>query len=214
MSEEPAHHHHHHNDFSPENYDKAGNILEAGRIWAESVIDKLHITKDMLVIDFGTGTGIIGRNLLKHCRKVVFEDISSPMLNQCQKNLEQQELKNYEIFNGEIKDYQGEKADVIVSSLALHHAGTLEATLKAILSKLKPKGKLAVCEFVFESPEERKARGKKIPHPGYIPEEFIKCAKDCGFINIELKHANPVVFPNEDGVNETIERFSMFAESP
>lgn len=219
MSTEPnSHHHHHHHGkddaFSPENYEKTGNIVEAGRIWSESVIEKFHLTTDMLVIDFGSGTGIIGRNLLKNCKKVVFEDISEPMLNQCKKYLEQQEHKNYEVFCGEIKDYEGEKADVVVSSLALHHAGTLATSLKAILSKLKPKGKLAVCEFVFESPEERKAKGKKIPHPGYVPEEFVKCVQDCGFINIELKPANSVVFPNEDGVDETIERFSVFAEAP
>lgn len=211
---ENTHHHHHHDTFSPENYDKTGNIIDAGRIWSQSVINSLHLTKDMVVIDFGAGTGIIGRNLLDHVKKVVFEDISEPMLNQCQKYLDQLDNKNYEIFVGEIKDYNGEKADVVVSSLALHHAGTLETTLNAILSKLKPKGKLAVCEFVFESPEERKEKGKKIPHPGYKPEEFVKCVQKCGFVNVVCQPTNSVTFPNEDGNNEEIERFSVFAEAP
>lgn len=170
----------------------------------------------MTVIDFGAGTGIIGRNLLSHVKKVIFEDISEPMLRQCQKDLDQdqQENKNYEIFVGEIKDYHGEKADLIVSSLALHYVGDLEGTIKDILSKLKPKGKFAVVELVYESPEEIKAKGNILIHHGLVPEEFVKILQNCGFINVKWEPANPVLLPNQNGINESIERFSVLAEAP
>lgn len=200
--------------FSPEKYDTAGNISEAGTIWANKIINSLHLTKNMTVIDFGAGTGIIGRNLLSHVKKVIFEDISEPMLQQCQKDLDQQENKNYEIFVGEIKDYQGEKADVIVSSLALHHAGDLEGTVKDILSKLKPRGKFAVCELVYESPEEVKAKGNKLIHHGLVPDEFVALLQKSGFVNVKWEPANPVLLPNKEGNNESIDRFSVFADAP
>lgn len=183
--------------FSPEKYDTTGNISEAGTIWSNRIIKSLNLTKDMTVIDFGAGTGIIGRNLLPHVKKVIFEDISEGMLHQCQRELEFQKNKNFEIFLGEIKNYNGEKVDVIVSSLALHHAGDLEGTVKDILSKLKSKEKFAVCELVYESEEEVKAKGNKLIHHGIVPEKFVNLLSKCGFVNVKWEPANPVLLPNK-----------------
>lgn len=213
-------HHHSHDEkdrpspFTPSNYETIGSIVESGRIWAEDAINSMHLTKDMTVLDFGAGTGIIGRHLLNTVKKVIFEDISEPMLEQCKIKLENLPKKNYEIFLGQIQDYNGEKVDAIVASLALHHAGNLEDCIKGMFELLKPKGKLGVVEFQLETPEEIQAQGKVINRHGFFPDEFREVLTKNGFINIEVKPAYPCYFTTDEGEKEIHKRFSAFAEKP
>lgn len=72
-----------------DNYDDQHAKFRDFKKEAEEVMDKLNITAEDTVLDFGCGTGGIALKLAGHCRKVIGVDISQSMLGvlkkKCQK---------------------------------------------------------------------------------------------------------------------------------
>ncbi|KAK8853790.1 hypothetical protein M9Y10_016333 [Tritrichomonas musculus] len=187
--------------------------IESCNIWSEMIRKNIDLKPEMIIIDFGAGTGLVGINFLKYVKKVIFEDISESMLEQCRKNLSSQDSKNYEIFCGPIHDYKGENADIILASLVFHHIDDIYDLSKVLLSKLKPKGKLIICDFLPGASFFEKMK-PNIPHLGFVPEDLSKILINSGFAKAEIKPANPISHIQDDGHPEFYERFSIYAEAP
>ena len=64
-----------------EDYDNQHQSFRDFEAEAEDMVEKLKITKEDVVLDFGCGTGAIALNLAKYCKKVICVDISSEMLD-------------------------------------------------------------------------------------------------------------------------------------
>lgn len=202
-----------HNECDKKKHYDTKERIESCRIWSEMIQKDINITSDMLIIDFGAGTGLVGINFLKNAKKVVFEDISDNMLSQCQKNLDSQNCKNYEIFHGPINDYNGEKADIILASLVFHHIQDISDLSKSLLSKLKPHGKLIICDFLPGASFFERMK-PNIPHLGFVPEDLSKTLLQNGFLKADIKPANLISHIQDDGKPEFYERFAIYAEAP
>lgn len=202
-----------HNECDKKKHYDTKERIESCRIWSEMIQKNINITPEMVIIDFGAGTGLVGINFLQSAKKVIFEDISSNMLSQCQKNLDSQSLKNYEIFLGQIDEYNGDKADLILACLVFHHIQDINAISKTLLSKLKPHGKLIICDFLPGAAFFERMK-PKIPHLGFIPEDLSKILIDSGFLKADIMPANPISHIQDDGKPEFYERFSIYAEAP
>jgi cyclopropane fatty-acyl-phospholipid synthase-like methyltransferase len=120
---------------------------------AEDVIDKLNITAEDTVLDFGCGTGGIALNLAGQCKKVIGVDISQPMLDVLRKNANNEGIKNIETHCAGFLSYRHEGApvDKVVSKVALHHLPDFwkSVALLNIASILKTEGKLYLFDVVF-----------------------------------------------------------------
>lgn len=202
-----------HNECDKKKHYDTKERIESCLLWSEMIKKNINLSPEMTIIDFGAGTGLVGINFLKNVKKVVFEDISENMLSQCRKNLESQSFNNYEIFFGQISDYKGENADIILASLVFHHITDIPLLSKTLLSKLKPHGKLIICDFLPGASFFERMK-PKIPHLGFIPENLAKILLDNGFLKAEIKPANPISHIQDDGKPEFYERFSIYAEAP
>lgn len=187
--------------------------IESCRVWADMVMKNLVLTPETIVIDFGAGTGLVGIEFLKHVKKVIFQDISQPMLQKCQENLNAQTQTNYDIFNEDISNYQGEKADIILASMVYHHIDDVVQISKIILSKLKPHGKLIICDFLPGAAFFERMK-PNIPHLGFVPEDLAKQILESGFVKADPKPANQISHIQDDGKPEYYDRFSIYAEAP
>ncbi|MCE5215165.1 MAG: class I SAM-dependent methyltransferase [Methanobacterium sp.] len=120
---------------------------------ALDVINRLEITEEDIVIDFGCGTGGIALNIAEHCKKVICVDISDKMLNILKNNADKKGIKNIETYCAGFLSYQheGEPADKIVSKVALHHLPDFwkSVALMNMVNNLKKDGKLYLFDIIF-----------------------------------------------------------------
>lgn len=89
---------------------------------ASLVIDQADPRPDDVVLDLGTGTGLIALGLAGKAGHVVGRDISEGMIEQARSKATDSGLGNVEFGYGEFRDpqYDGE-VDIVVSNFALHH---------------------------------------------------------------------------------------------
>ena len=147
-------------------------------------------------MDFGTGTGLIGLNFINDVKEVIFEDVSSNMLDFLKDKLIKQNIKNYKLFLGEIQNYKTEeKIDLITAGLVLHHIENLQELFKCFLKLLKPKGYLCLSDLMKDAPMFKlRGTAHKMPHIGFIPNELCDKLIKAGFAKTEIKPASSIIF--------------------
>jgi putative AdoMet-dependent methyltransferase len=120
---------------------------------AADIADKLEISEEDVVLDFGCGTGAIALNLASYCKKVICVDLSSEMLDILKAKAEKQNIKNIETHCAGFLTYahEGEVVDKIVSKFALHHLPDFwkSIALLKMADILKTGGKLYYSDVVF-----------------------------------------------------------------
>lgn len=89
---------------------------------ASLVIDHANPRSDDVILDLGTGTGLIALALAGDAGHVVGRDISDGMIEQARSKAANSGVENVEFGFGEFRDpqYDGE-VDIVVSNFALHH---------------------------------------------------------------------------------------------
>lgn len=134
-------------------YDNKHQQFRNFKVEADDVIDKLDISKNDVVVDFGCGTGGIALNLARYCKKVICVDISESMLAVLKGNADKNNIKNIETHCAGFLSYQheGRPVDKIVSKVALHHLPDFwkSVALLKMAEILKTGGKLYLFDVVF-----------------------------------------------------------------
>ncbi|EJN57621.1 class I SAM-dependent methyltransferase [Halogranum rubrum] len=89
---------------------------------ASLVVEHADPRADDVVLDLGTGTGLIALALAESASHVVGRDISDGMITQARSKAADSGIENVEFGYGEFRDpqYDG-KVDIVVSNFALHH---------------------------------------------------------------------------------------------
>ncbi|MFC6962275.1 class I SAM-dependent methyltransferase [Halocatena marina] len=89
---------------------------------ASLVTEHANPGPDDVVLDLGTGTGLIALALAGNAGHVVGRDISDGMIEQARSKATDRGLENVEFGFGQFRDshYDGE-VDIVVSNFALHH---------------------------------------------------------------------------------------------
>ena len=110
---------------------------------AKEMVDEIKkyvkIDKNSTILDFGAGTGLIGLSFINEVKHVIFEDISSTMLDYLEYKCQNENIKNYSTFLGVMEDYKtNEKVDLITAGLVLHHIEDLNSLFKCFLKLMKP----------------------------------------------------------------------------
>lgn len=98
---------------------------------ADAIVKTVALSKDMDVLNFGCGTGLVTLCLQPHVREIVGADSSEGMLNIFKDKIKQRELYN---VRTELVDFEkGECVtgvyDLIVSSMTAHHVSLPEDSL-------------------------------------------------------------------------------------
>ena len=70
-------------------------VQDNAKNFMKYINEKNYLNKDLVIMDFGCGTGILGLNLINNVKKVIFLDSSKGMIKQVQKGLLEKKVFNY-----------------------------------------------------------------------------------------------------------------------
>lgn len=149
-----------------EAYDAQHGNLRDLQKESRSILDRLAVRTDHVMLEMGAGTGSFAVEAAKRCSKVFAVDISHAMLEYAKKKAESQGIENIVYCPGGFLTYShsDEPVDVIVASLALHYLPDFWkfAALNRINAILKDQGRLYVMDVVFSDEDYEKNIAKWI----------------------------------------------------
>ena len=118
---------------------------------ARQIRERVPLTDDMDVLDFGSGTGLLVFQLLPHVASVTFADPSEGMLLQVEAKLRAGGHEGgHTLRLGAGDPGFPRHYDAIVSLMTLHHVADPTAVLTSLAEHLRPGGWLAVCDLDAE----------------------------------------------------------------
>jgi len=130
------------------NYDKL--YWTKDKSYLDCIIETSRLKKSDLVLDVGTGTGIIARNLKPHVKHIVGLDISDSML-------EKGTWEGFSLIKWNISDllFANNTFDKVIARMVFHHIlDNLDRVLLRCYDILKDKGSLIVAEGIPPTDEK------------------------------------------------------------
>ncbi|MEA3228786.1 MAG: class I SAM-dependent methyltransferase [Campylobacterota bacterium] len=174
-----------------------GTIRVQGAIKiADAIQEKIVLNKEMEVIDFGTGTGLLGFLIAEDVKQVHGIDTSKNMLQKLEeKNSPELFIKTY--CQDIIKIPLTQKFDGLVSSMTLHHIEDLKLFFTTIFNTLNKNGFIAIADLTIEDGTFH-SNNDGVFHFGFDKNELSTIVKECGFKDVKFEVINSIKKPHKD----------------
>ena len=175
---------------------------------ADSIIRFIYLSKDMDVLDFGCGTGLVTLRLEPYVKSIAGADSSRGMLDALESKIAQQQLAHVTV---QLVDFEkGEKVagtyDLIVSSMTVHHVPDTAALFSMWHGLLKPGGRVCFADLDTEDGTFHSDK-TGVFHFGFDRKELKKLLISAGFRDIRDTTAANVIRETDGGVKK---EFSVF----
>ncbi len=175
---------------------------------AKAMLNKTAPKGTELLLDYGTGTGLIALEFRPHVKKIVAVDSSEDMLAFLRKKLAAAAITGIEPRAWSIGDDPQElpRFDIIIVSLTLHHVMDTARAAGVFYSLLNPGGIIAVADF---DPDNGESHGPGMDvHPGFVRADLVEIFRNAGFTGIQVEDvASPGESELKDGDGKGVSRF-------
>ncbi|WP_080844848.1 class I SAM-dependent methyltransferase [Cytobacillus gottheilii] len=177
-------------------YDTAER-MEMAKIITNEVKDALQNSHTKSLIDYGSGTGLVGLELAPLVKSILLVDSSQKMLDVAQAKITQKGISNASTFYSDFTQEMPDdiKADIVVMSLVLLHIPNTREILQSLFNILNDEGKLIIVDF---------DKNDKIQHPkvhnGFVQEDLENLLAEAGFKSTDIHtfHHGEAIFMNQD----------------
>jgi len=151
----------------------------------ECILKNVALNKQMHILDFGAGTGLISTQIAPYVRQITAVDISESML---QKLISKPELKGVVkvLCHDLTTTPTGEKYDLIISAMSLHHIEDTNNLIKQFSAHLKEGGKIALSDLDTEPGTFHTPGSEGIFHFGFDRHELSQILMMNSFENIQF----------------------------
>ena len=184
-----------HFDNRAQNWDKGNTQVDGAKIIANAIREKITLSNSMEIIDFGTGTGLLGFDIATSVKQVHGIDTSAKMLEK----LEEKNTNDLKIISYKqdiIKEPLMQKFDGLVSSMTLHHIEDLKAFFTTIYDTLKKDSFIAIADLESEDGTFH-SDNAGVFHFGF-DEKLCEVVKECGFKDVVFKNINTINKPDRN----------------
>lgn len=123
----------------------------------DRIISAASPTKGTLVLDVGSGPGIVSTSLAKYAKNVTAFDITPSMIKAAKQRSIEHGVTNINFKVGEAENlpFSNNSFDIVVTRLTIHHFKEPELVLKEIKRVIKPEGRLVLADVTSsENPDE------------------------------------------------------------
>lgn len=212
-----CHHHHHDNNESSDpfahhsqEYDTLEHEARARTI-ATAMIEKIELHRNMHIMDFGCGTGLLTKFVAPHVGSILAVDPSAAMLEQFKSK--SFDCATVTTLHGDViqddsilPQQEPRLFDGVLSSMVLHHVLDLEKLFAKLATWIVPGGFLAFSDLdrnsengMFHDPEHQSGVHH---HHGLDRVELARIAGQQGFVDI--------IFSTVDSIHKTTGDFPVF----
>ncbi|WP_270180947.1 class I SAM-dependent methyltransferase [Alkalihalobacillus sp. CinArs1] len=158
--------------------------------------EHLHNSKSKSLLDYGSGTGLVGLALVDLVDSVMLVDSSKQMLDVAEGKITRNGISNAKVLHSDFMEQTPKiKSDIVIMSLVLLHIPDTTTILQKLFTTLNDGGKLIIVDF---------DKNEKIAHPkvhnGFSHEELKKKLSEVGFRSNEIKtfHHGSGIFMKQD----------------
>lgn len=154
----------------------------------KTLLERVPLRDDMVVMDFGAGTGLICAHVAPHVRRIYAVDLSAAMLEQL---AAKPELKGkVDAMQVDILDTPlPRQVDLIVSAMAMHHVEDTGRLLQAFAEHLVPGGKVALADLDAEDGTFHPPDTEGVYHLGFDRDALREQLEAHGFCDIDFTTA-------------------------
>ena len=158
---------------------------------SQSILSNTFLNHDMVIMDFGAGTGLIASAVSSHVQKILAVDISQSMLSQL---ASKEHLKDIvtPICADIMQNPLETKVDGVVSAMALHHVEDTQKCIDTLFHHIKSGGFLALADLDTESGAFHPPGIEGVFHHGFDRNALSAKLSKAGFINISFVTAHIV----------------------
>lgn len=175
-------------------YEQDKNRVKNVQTIAGSIVKELQLHKEMHIVDFGSGTGLLTRDIAPFVKKITAVDISTSMIEQlkAKKNEVSCEL---EVLQKDLcKESLEGTFDGLISSMTMHHIQDIDAMMKKFFTMLKPNAVLALADLESEDGSFH-SENTGVHHFGFEMQHFLKSAQNAGFTNAKIERVSIIEKP-------------------
>jgi cyclopropane fatty-acyl-phospholipid synthase-like methyltransferase len=176
------------------NYEKDKNRVDNITNISSIILSKINFTKDMHIMDFGSGTGLLLGKIAPNVAKITAIDMSKSMNEVL--NAKRDEIAcELDILNIDLtKNSIDLEFDSIISSMTMHHIKNIKNILTTFYNVLKKDSFIALADLKIEDGTFHK-EDTGVHHFGFDTNSFKEIGKSVGFKNIKIYTLDNVVKP-------------------
>ena len=185
-----------HFDKRADGWDKGDAQVNGARIIANAIRKSVALNSQMDIMDFGTGTGLLGFDVAESVKKVYGVDTSAQMLKKLkEKNSSRLSITTY--CQDIVKEPLEQEFDGLVSSMTLHHIENLKDFFTAIHKNVKEDGFIAIADLKSEDGTFH-SDNAGVFHFGFDEKELCGVVEECGFKNVKYEIINVIKKPHNE----------------
>jgi len=176
-------------------YSKDSKRVRNVQTIAKGILEEIEYSKDMHLMDFGSGTGLLTIEIAPHVKKITGIDMS-PSMNATL--LENQHLVDCELEILELDLSSSDidhKYDGIISSMTLHHVEDIKTLFKKFHDLLEDDGTIALSDLYSEDGSFH-SENTGVFHFGFDEKFILEAAKEAGFRQLQIKEVSVAKKPN------------------
>ncbi len=173
---------------------------------ADGITSSVPLSREMSMLDYGCGTGLLGSALQPYVGEITFADSSIGMLDMVQRKIASREIRKSKTLLLDLEKDRplDTKYDIICSSMCMHHVLELDRVLLHFHTILNPSGWLCIADL---SKEDGSFHGSDFKgHNGFDQNELSSKLERIGFYNIRSK----TVYECEKVIGGIYKKFPIF----
>jgi tRNA (cmo5U34)-methyltransferase len=166
-------------------WDEQPRRVMLARAVADAITRQLCLSRDLDVLDFGCGTGLLTLALQPLVRSVTGADTSPGMLEVLGQKVRTRGLTNVEtiLLDAGLPLSVSTRFHLIVSSMALHHVASLAPLFERFHEQLHPGGRLALADLDREDGSFHEDP-REVHHLGFERSELQAALSEAGFVGL------------------------------
>jgi len=178
-------------------WDMSSRRVKNAQSIANLIVKNIRLDKDMEIMDFGAGTGLLSYFIAPFVKKIVAVDNSPSMLLEFQNKCDEFVCETEVIAKDLSKETLEQKFDGIISSMTIHHLKDTLALFHKLYDMLEDGGFIAIADLDSEDGSFH-SDNRGVFHHGFDREALQAIAEDAGFKNISFDTAGTIAKPHRE----------------
>lgn len=176
-------------ELKADSYDKDANRVSNVDNIANSILGSIPFNKNMHIMDFGSGTGLLLERVAPFVKKITAVDVSEAMCKQLNEKIKNLDCE-VEILKLDLtKTKLDMKFDGIISSMTMHHIKDTQAMFNDFCRMLNDNGLIAISDLDTEDGSFH-TEDTGVFHFGFDRKSFQDKAIAAGFKNVKIISAS------------------------